>query len=276
MRKHSKNLILLALTAALASCSPSGKTDQTKITATGSSTIAPLLSEIAKRYESSHPEMRIDVQTGGSSRGINDPVKDLADIGMSSRALKDSEKEGRVTYLLASDGVAFITNSANPVTSLTDEQLRGILTGSITNWSQVGGTDAEITMVNRAEGRSELELVTDYFKIPADGFSADIISGENQHALKTVAGDANAITYISVGAAEFDIAAGTPVKMLPLRGVAASSATVGSGEFPLTRPLILITKPDPPEAIVNFVSYARSLEVHDLVKQQSYVPIANE
>ena len=250
-----------------------GQSDSSlRLELTGSSTLAPLMSEIAKRYESKHPGVRIDIQTGGSSRGIADAGNGNADIGMSSRALKDSEKAGRVTHTVAMDGVALMVNAANPVKSLSDEQIVGIFTGQIENWKEVGGNDAPINCVNRAEGRSELELFQDFYDLTPEAFQPDMISGENQHGIKTVAGDENGIIYMSIGAAEFEAANGTPVKLLPLRGVEASSETVAAGSFPLSRPLILITGSSPSALAGEFIEFALSSEVHDLVRQQSYVP----
>ncbi len=241
----------------------------------GSSTIAPLASEIARRFEARYPEVRVDVQTGGSSRGIADVVTDLADIGMSSRALKPSEAADRQTWTVAMDGVAFIIHVSNPVTSLTVEQLRSIYTGDITNWSAVGGEDAEITVINRAAGRSELELVTHFFSIVPAEIAADVIAGENQQGLKMVAGDPHAITYLSVGASEYEAALGVPIKLLPLQGIAATTRTVADGTYPLSRPLILVTSLDPSPIALAFIELARSLDVHDLVEDLSYVPLTN-
>ncbi|MEM1294471.1 MAG: phosphate ABC transporter substrate-binding protein [Verrucomicrobiota bacterium] len=268
---RTRTLSLLALSIALlAGCE---ETSRQKITITGSSTIAPLIAEIAKRYEARHPDIRIDVQTGGSSRGINDPVKGLADVGMSSRALRASESDGRVTHVLARDGVAFIVHASNPISELTDEQILGIFTGKFDNWEQVGGNDGAITSANRANGRSELELMMKFYELHPEDFQVDLISGENQHGIKTVAGDPNAITYMSIGASEFDIANGVPIKLLPLRGVPASSKSVASEQFPLSRPLILITTPEPLPHVSDFIEFARSESVHDLIRQQSYVPL---
>lgn len=262
---------LLGLPFFLISCTDSDET--VRLEATGSSTLAPLLSEIAKRYEASHPEVRIDIQTGGSSRGIADAGTGVADLGMSSRALKQSEKVGRVTHTVAMDGVALLVHANNPVSELSDEQIIGIFTGEIMNWKEVGGKDAPINCVNRANGRSELELFQMFFGLDAEHFQPDMISGENQHGIKTVAGDENAIIYMSIGASEYEAAHGAPIKLLPLRGVAATTEKVASGEFPLSRPLILITTPEPPKPVQDFLNYALSPEVHDLVRQQSYVPV---
>ena len=101
-----------------------------RLTLTGSSSVAPLAGEIARRFEASHPGVRIDVQTGGSSRGLADLRRGSADIGMVSRALNSSEADLQATTI-ALDGVAVIVNSSNPVQTLTDEQIRGIFTGRI-------------------------------------------------------------------------------------------------------------------------------------------------
>ncbi len=272
--------LLLTISLAVVSLAGSGcgknsssSEERVKIMLTGATTVAALIAEIAKRYEQAHPNVRIDVQTGGSSRGINDPKSGLADIGMASRDLKENEQEGRKSHLLAQDGVCFIVHKSNPVNELSDEQILGIFTGKIDNWKEVGGNDAAITVINRAEGRSELELMMTFYKLKPDDFKADLISGENQHGLKAVAGDPNAITYMSVGASEFEAANGAPLKLLPLRGIAASSKTVEKGEFPLSRPLILVTKPEVPAHVQAFLDFAMSDKVHDLVRQQSYVPI---
>ena len=265
-----KSLLSLFAVGFLASC---GQPEDTiRLELTGSSTLAPLMSEIAKRYESQHPGVRIDIQTGGSSRGIADAGNGTADIGMSSRALKDSEKEGRLTHTVAMDGVALLVHANNPVKELSDEQIVGIFTGKIENWKDVGGKDAPINCINRAEGRSELELFQAFYEITPESFQPDMISGENQHGIKTVAGDENAIIYMSIGASEYEAANGTPIKLLPLQGIEASAETVAAGKFPLSRPLILITATEPAEAVKDLIDYALSSDVHDLVREQSYVP----
>ena len=124
-----------------------------KLVITGASTLAPLISEIGKRFESLYPTVRIDVQSGGSSRGVADARQGLADIGMVSRAMKENERD-LSAFPVARDGVCPILHQENPVQALTDEQVVAIYTGKITNWKAVGGTDAPITVVNKAEGRS--------------------------------------------------------------------------------------------------------------------------
>ncbi len=270
--------VLGVVAAMLAACGDAGPSSRDpdalegRLTLTGSSTVAPVAAEIAKRYETLHPGVRIDVQTGGSSRGIADARGGLADIGMSSRALKPAERDGVVEHVLARDGVAFVIHADNPVETLTHEQVLDIYTGRIDNWRDVGGRDAPIVVINRAEGRSELELVTGHFRIKPSQIDADVVAGENQQCVKLVSGNPDAIVYLSVGTAEFEASRGAPLKPLPMDGVAASTATVRAGAFPLGRPLVLITRPGASPLAESFVAYALSDQVHDLIERQSFVP----
>ena len=124
---------------------------ESRLSLSGSSTIGPLLSEIGQRYESSHPEIRIDVQTGGSSRGVSDAINGLADIGMSSRELFKGEQIQLKSYEIALDGVAFVVHSNNPLRNLSREQAKKIYLGQIKNWKALGWEDHEITVIEIAE-----------------------------------------------------------------------------------------------------------------------------
>jgi phosphate transport system substrate-binding protein len=259
----------------LGACSDGGTAraqERRTLVLTGSSTMAPLLAEIAQRFEREHPGVRVDVQTGGSSRGILDAREGRADIGMSSRPLAGEEGAGMASHVVAWDGVAFVVHADNPVRALGDGELRGILTGAIGDWREVGGPEAEIVVVNRADGRSELELVTDYLGIEALEVEADAIAGENQQVVKTVVANRRAISYLSIGTSEHEIARGTALALLSLGGVEASSAAVRRGEFPLARPLLLVTTAEASGLAMAFIDYARSGAVRELIEAYSFVP----
>jgi phosphate transport system substrate-binding protein len=252
--------------------SSAGNTAAQKLVLTGSSTMAPLAGEIARRFESRHPGTRIDVQTGGSSRGINDVRNRTADVGMVSRDLKPEER-GLRTHTIALDGVGIIVHASNPVVMLNRRQLIDIYTGKIVNWKEVGGVNSPITVVNKAEGRSTLELFLNYLNLKNSEVKPQVIIGDNSQGIKTVAGNRNAIGYVSIGAAAYEAKHGTPIKLLPLDGVAATVANVRNGTFPLSRPLNLVTQAVPGGLAREFIEFARSMEVHDLVEAQYFVPV---
>jgi phosphate transport system substrate-binding protein len=245
---------------------------QSRLVITGSSTVAPLALEIGKRFESLNAGVRVDVQTGGSSRGIADAQRGLADIGMASRALKESEGDLH-SFTIARDGICLIVHESNPIRSLSNEQVVAIYTGRIRNWSAAGGDDAPVTVVNKAEGRSTLELFLDYFQLKSPDVQADVVIGDNEQGIKTVAGNPNAIGYVSIGTAEYDASLGIPIRLLPIGGVDASVANVADKTFPLSRPLNLVTASEPSGLAKQFIEFARSDFVHDLIREQYFVPV---
>lgn len=282
--KKLKNSALVSLTLSISlglnACTQSSQTStqtsdqlQGKLVLTGSSTIAPLATEIGKRFESEHPKVRVDVQMGGSSRGIADARTGVANIGMVSRSLKDPEKDLQA-FAIARDGIGIIVHKDNPLQSLTNQQIVEIYTGKTNNWQQVSGKNAPITVVNKAEGRSTLELFLSYFKLENSDVKASVVIGDNQQGIKTVAGNPNAIGYVSIGTAEYSINNGVPIKLLPLNGVAATTKNVQNGTFPLSRPLNLVTKTQPKGLDKAFIDFAQSPQVYDIVQQQDFVPVS--
>lgn len=235
--------------------------------------MAPLVAEMGKRFESRHPAVRIDVQTGGSSRGIADIRFGLADIGMVSRSLHVHERDLYETPI-AYDGVTIILHQTNPVHSLTNDQIVAIYTGAIRNWRAVGGKDAPITVLTKAEGRGTLELFLRYFGLKSREIRAHVVIGDNEQGVKTVAGNPHAIGYVSIGTAQYDAERGVAVKLLPIQGIAPTMENVRRGVFPLMRPLMLVTNGVPEGLPRRFIDFARSSEVTDLVLNQYFVPLS--
>lgn len=260
----------LTLFAVLGSSIPFAHAEDNRLTLTGSSTVAPLAAEIAKRYESNNPDVRIDVQMGGSSRGINDARMGLADIGMVSRALKPTEQD-LTAFLIAIDGIGIILHKSNTVIKLSGEKIINIYTGKIRNWKQVGGADLPITVINKAEGRSTLELFLHHFALKNSQIKAQVVIGDNQQGIKTVSGNPGAIGYVSIGTAEFEEARGTPIKLLPMAGKPATVEAVAKGRYPLSRQLNLVVKTAPSGLVKDFIAFAQSPNVKDLIEAQFFV-----
>lgn len=263
----------LAITSAALVLALSAQAADNRLTLTGSSTIAPLAAEIAKRFEQKNPGVRVDVQTGGSSRGVADARSGLADIGMASRSLKADEKD-LAPHTLAMDGVGIILHGSNTLPTLTDDQIKAIYRGQIKNWQEVGGKDLPITVVNKAEGRSTLELFLQYTGLKNSEIRAQVVIGDNQQGIKSVAANPGAIGYVSIGTAEYEQNHKTPIRLIPLRGVAATVAHVRDGKFPLARPLNLVTRGAPTGLAKRFIEFATSDAVNDLVEAQFFVPLA--
>jgi phosphate transport system substrate-binding protein len=239
---------------------------------TGSSTVAPLAAEIGKEFEKEHPGVRVDVQTGGSSRGIADARRGLSDIGMVSRPLHEDEAD-LFHFTIARDGIAMILHADNPIEWLSRTDVGDIYTGRISNWKALGGKDAPITIVNKAEGRSTLELFTAFLKISNRDIQADVIIGDNTQGIKTVAGNVNAIAYVSVGAARHEAAIGVRIKSISISETVTAIKTSHRKNFLLARPLNLVTKAPPEGIVAAFIDFARSSRMIPLIEEQHFVPV---
>jgi len=272
MIKTCKIVILLYLlfAAPLAAIAEGSQRVQT----TGSSTVAPLVAELARLYEEKTEGVRIDVEAGGSSRGIADALKGVVDFGMASRALKPEEESlGLKAVMVAYDGIAMIVHKTNSVSELTPDQIRAIYTGKITNWKDVGGEDSKIVVVNKAQGSSTLELFLEHFSLKPQEIKASSIIGDNQQGIKLVSKNPQAIGYVSVGAAEYEAERGADLKLLPLNGVNASIANVKNRTYPLVRPLNLVIYGILNQQAKAFVDFATSNLASETVSKLYFVPL---
>ena len=258
---HGKTLNGLLLAWLLTGCQPA----ENKLVITGSSTISPLMAELAEQFEA-QSGIQVDVQSGGSGRGISDTRQGLADFGMVSRALKADEQD-LAAHLIGRDGIAMIVNSANSVTALSDGQIVAIYTGEQEDWSALGGSDAAITVVHKADGRSTQELFLKHFGLSNDQVKPDMVIGENQQGIKAVASDVNAIGYVSIGTAIYEADAGAPLRLLPLSDVPATLESVDQGRYPLSRELNLVSKGELSAAASQLLDFiidpARAETYHD-------------
>jgi phosphate transport system substrate-binding protein len=270
-------LAILGILSTLPGCqeSPAANPPLEKLVITGSSTVAPLITDIGKEFEVQHPGIRVDVQTGGSSRGVADTRSGVAHIGMASRTLHEQETVDLVGKAIAQDGIGLIVHAKNPVNNLTAQQVTDIYTGKITNWQSIGGMNAPIVVVNKAEGRATLEIFLQHFHLVNSDIKADVVIGDNEHGIKTVAGNPQAMAYVSIGTATYDANAGVPIKLLQLDSIPASLTTVQNGTFPLSRPLTLVTTKHPHALAQTFITFAASPHVHHLITQHAFIPLAS-
>ncbi len=261
-------LVLLAATAGCRAASSAQRPE--RLVVTGSSTVAPLVAEIGKRFEGLEG-VRVDVQTGGSSRGVADARQGLADLGMASRTLRASEGD-LSSFTIARDGICLIVHRDNQVVELSDRQVVALFTGAAERWSAVGGADLPVTVVHKAEGRSTLELFLEHFGLDNRSVRPSVIIGDNEQGIKTVAGQIGAVGYVSIGAAEHARGRGVPIRLLPMSGIAATTENLVLGRFPLSRPLNLVASGEPGDLARRFIEFARSPAARDLISELSFVP----
>jgi phosphate transport system substrate-binding protein len=233
--------------------------------------MAALVRAIGARFRESHPEVEVRVSTGGSGQGIKDARSGAADIGMASRALAEDEGD-LFGFPVARDAVCLVVHRDNPVGELTDRQAADLYAGRVANWRDVGGRDAPAHVIGRSPGHAEVEIFAHHLKLRPGDLRAATEAGDNDVALRAVADDPAAVAYVSLGEAERAVRRGAPVRLLPVDGVAATSRNVRSGHFPMSRPLTLVTRALPEGTAKEFIDFATSAQVTDLVREFDFVP----
>ncbi|PKQ10076.1 MAG: phosphate ABC transporter substrate-binding protein [Actinobacteria bacterium HGW-Actinobacteria-9] len=249
-------LCILLTLPTLIGCDPEESDEQ--IIVTGSTTLLPIAEIAGEDYTEAHPGIKVLVSGLGSAAGIESVAAGSSDIGTSSRDLKDTEAGlGLYDTAVAMDAIAVIVNPENPIDSLTADQVRSIFKGEITNWSQVGGHDRRIGLVNRDEASGTREA---FFKIlmREEKFdpAAAVLPGTGQ--VRSVVGEAaGAIGYISYGFVNDD------VKLIAVDGIRPSEETIKDGSYPIQRTLHFFTKGRPTGPTADFIEYIVSDEVQD-------------
>ena len=231
----------------------------------GSTSVQPYAELLEEEYAHLYPGCEIDVQGGGTSAGITAVRSGTADIGMASRALKSDEQD-LWSVEIAKDGLAIIVNPENHLRNLTIEQLRGIYTGRITNWMDVGGDNVRIHIITREEGsgtRSAFEdLVMDSERITPRA----IVQDSNGAVRQLVAGDKDSVGFVSLGLVD------ETVKAVSLGGIAPTWDNVSNGTYSLYRPFLFVTLSEPEGLVKNFIDFTLSAEGQQLLISEGLIP----
>lgn len=278
MKKLLAIFLSLSLAAALTACGsndsdggadPSGSALSGKVSTNGSTSMEKVIGALSEAFMAANGDVDVTYDPTGSGSGITAVLEGTADIGLSSRALKEEEAEGLDATVIALDGIAIIVNKANGVRDLSIEQIGKIATGEIANWSEVGGEDAPIVMIGREAGSGT-----------RDGFES--ITGTNDNCkyaqeltatgavISAVEANENAIGYASL------VSVKDTVNMVLVNGVAASEETVLDGTYQVQRPFVMVTKKGvalsaPVQAFVDFALDAANAGI---IANAGAVPVA--
>ena len=201
----------------------------------GSTSMEKLANAAAESFMAKYPGVTVTAEFTGSSAGIEAVTAGSVDIGNSSRALKDAEKEaGAVENIVAIDGIAVVVDPANTVADLTKDQLISIYTGETKNWSELGGEDAPIVVVGREAGSGTRGAFEELLEIEdACAYASELDS--TGAVIAKVAATPGAIGYVSLDAIDDSVVA------LALEGVEATAENIKAGNYFLSRPFVMAT-----------------------------------
>lgn len=216
----------------------SSEGDTAKITISGSTSVGPTMEVLAEAYQKNN-DVKIEVQQPGSSAGIKNTIDGTSDLGMSSRDLKDEETADVEGTQIAIDGIAVVTNTANKVKDLTIDQVKDIFTGKITNWKEVGGSDAPIVVVSREDGSGTRDAFQEIVGYESSELIADATITDASGNLKTtVSQNENAIGFVSFSYVDDTVSA------VDIEGVKPEAELAKNGTYKLSRPFLVVTKKD--------------------------------
>ena len=240
------------------------------VSTNGSTSMEKVIGALSEQFMTDNSGVSVTYDATGSGAGIEAASNGSADIGLSSRALKDEEKvSGLVGTTVALDGIAVIVNPANGVEDLTVEQIAQIFTGEITDWSQLGGEAGTISCIGREAGsgtRDGFESITK----TKDACKMDQELTSTGAVIEAVAGNPNAIGYASLSALK------DTVKAVTVGGVACTEDTVLDGSYAIQRPFVFVTKDSTALSAQAqaFFDFATSAAANDLIRAAGAVPVA--
>lgn len=259
----SMMMTLLLILPVMTGCSSEGSKS---VTTDGSTSMQKVIGGLGEAFQS-ETGISFTYNPTGSGSGIQAVSEGRCDIGLSSRELKEEEKNsGLVGTVLAYDGIALIVNTENTVVDLTLEQIAKIYTGEIKNWSEVGGKDQEIVLIGREAGsgtRDGFEAITDTEdkcayrqQLTSTG---DVITAVSQNP--------GAIGYASVASIK------DTVKVVRVDGVTPSEETIKNGSYVVQRPFLLVTssKTELSESAQKFFDYITSEQAKSIISNAGVV-----
>lgn len=264
--------LLIASLSVIGATGCSGDDEKT-ISIAGSTTVQPLSEALRDAFYEDISSVTITISGGGSSVGVSSCDNGTVDIGAASRDLKSSEPNLWI-HTLAYDGIAIVTHNSNDtIDGLTKAEARGIFTGEINSWSEVGGPDQNIEVISREEGSGTRgafeELVMDDDDAATDdNITADALLFSSNGAVHTAVSTTPwSIAYVSFGYIDSD------VKALDIDGVAAEVANVINETYSIVRPLNYLTREEPEGIVKDYIDFCLSSEGQNIVEGQGYIRV---
>ena len=234
----------------------------------GSTTVQPLAEVLAEAFMADNPDVTVEVQGGGSSVGVTSAGEGTVDIGNASRNVKDSEFETfpeLQVFTIAYDGIAIVTNPDLELPSLSIDQVKAIFAGEITNYSEVGGPDAEIIVVSREEGSGTRAAFEELVMAAGDSEAViaenALLQQSNGQVRTTVSTTPDAIGYLSFGFLD------DSVNTVAIDDVDPSVDNVKNGSYSIFRPLNMLTNGAPNELAQAFLDFILSNMGQEIVAE---------
>ena len=234
----------------------------------GSTSMKNVIAALTEGFAEVEPGVTVSYDPTGSGAGITGATDKTLDIGLSSRALKDDEKNDVDGTVVALDGIAIVVNKDSKVADLTVDQLKQMFTGEITNWEDVGGDDGEIVLVGREAGSGTRDGFESIVDVKDSCKYAQELTATGA-VISAVEANPLAVGYASLSAV------GDTVAMVTVEGVECSEDTVKDGSYKIQRPFVFVTNKSVTlsEQAQAFFDFATSADAADLIRTAGAVPV---
>lgn len=239
-----------------------------KVATDGSTSMEKMIGALGEAFMNENDGISFTYNPTGSSSGITAVLDKTCDIGLSSRHLKDEEKEkGLEETVVAIDGIAVIVNPSNNVDDLSIEQIADIYTGKITDWSELGGESGEIVVIGREAGSGTRDGFESITKTEGTCVLRQELTATGD-VIAAVAGNENAIGYASLASVK------DTVKAAKVDGVAPITKTVLDGTYKIQRPFVFVTMKGEKltESAQTFMDFCLSENAKEIIEAAGVVP----
>jgi phosphate transport system substrate-binding protein len=231
-----------------------------------------MVESVARAFEKAHPRAYVDVLWDDQS---NPP--ELVTSGQAHIAVTGSAHPGLAAKQIGWDGIGILVHLSNFTKEITTQQAALLFSGRIKEWSELGGPDTKILLIDRPSNQNIREALESRLGI-AGNISASKTIGPDDQVVKTVVGTLaplSAVTYISLSTGLSVVSSGVAVRLLPVDKVEPEVPTVKDGRYGLRRPLLLLSKPEPHPLVDAFAAFALSAQGQALIGD-IYIPLKSE
>lgn len=253
----------------------------------GSDTMVNLGQSWAEEFMAENPDVSIAVTGGGSGTGIAAIISGTCDLAQSSRDIKPeerakAEKSGApiVETMVAYDGIAVITHPSNAVAHLNMAQLADIFTGRVTNWKELGGKDLPILVLSRERNSGTHVFFLEHVlrkgdaKGPEEFATTALMMPSSQAIIQEVQANEAAISYVGLGYVDPQIKVIPVSKDETAAPVVPDLATVQDSSYPISRPLLFLTKGEPQGTLKAFIDFVLGAKGQEIVESMDFVPLS--
>ncbi len=231
----------------------------------------PMIEQLARTFEKANPRAYLDILWDDNSKPI-----EMVRSGQAHIAVTGKEEPGLNATQIGWDGIAVMVSLSNHTKEVTAQQVADIFSGKVRSWSDLGGPETRILLIDRPRNRNIRDAFEQFLGIAGKIPDSAKVIGPDDKVIKTVAGTLpplSAVTYLSLGQALAAVTTGVAVRLLPLDKVEPEEPTVKDGRYKLRRPVLLLTRKESNPTTDAFLAFVLSKEAQTIIHNEAYTPV---